>query len=360
MTNLAAVMPDMSTSTEVHRIDPLTDPAWDQLITTQPSTVFHTPAWMHVLRDVHGFTPLAYIAKRDGIPVAGVPVVATTGMDEYRYVTLPFSDFCEIVGEDATDREAVANEIVNEGIPWHLRSRPEQLPEVAAPEKKKHAFYWHAIEISPELEEIEEGFQKSVRRSIRRAKRDGVTVVPATEKSQLRAWYNLQLRQRKNRHKLIAQPYSFFEAVWDRFIEPGHGVLLVAMLGDRMIGGEIDLLWQNTLYAKFAAVDLDYMNLRVNHLLTWAAIEFGKEHGLTVYDLGRTPAGQAGLVDFKRSFRPTEWDLYSATYGRPVEPRTSIKNLNQVMPALTALLTRDDVPDEITEQAGGLLYRYFV
>ncbi len=352
-------VPVSSGALEISAIDPRTDPAWRDLIGREDSSVFHSPRWMDVLHEAYSFDPIAYIAKRDGVPVAGVPVCLTDELVRKRYISLPFSDFCEVVGHDEQARRAVAEAVLRECRPWSLRSRTGRLPEIAAPATSSRSYFWHLIDTRPATEHIEMRLSKDVRRSIRRAERDGVKVVHAQSKDDLRAWFGLQLRLRKQKHGLLAQPYSFFEAIWDSMIAPGDGVLLLAYHDGQLIGGEIDLVWKDTLYAKFAAASLDHLKLRPNHILTWEAIRFAKSRGLAGYDLGRTSVSQQGLVDFKRSFNPHEEGLVSATYGEVGQASRHQKQLDEAIEGLSALLADKSVPDSVTERAGEILYRYF-
>lgn len=343
----------------IERICPRTDPRWEALVTTYPSTVFHSPRWMSVLHDIYGFKPFAYVAAQGGELTAGVPVCLADELVRQRYISLPFSDFCEIVGTDEDARQAVADKAFAECLPWSLRSRISELPQTSVPVSGERRYFWHCIDIRPELEQVGDSFHKSVRRSIKRSARDGVVVTPAQSKEDLRSWYRLQLRLRKMKHGLLAQPYSFFEAIWDQIIEPGAGVLLVARHNGEIIGGEIDLVWKDTLYAKFAAVSLESLQLRANHLLTWEAIRYGKSRGLSVYDLGRTNVSQDGLIEFKRSFNAIERELVTITYGQVEPPSHSERQLTDAINKLSGLLADQSVSDAITERAGEILYRYF-
>lgn len=344
---------------QIREIAPINDPLWEQLIASSESTVFHSPAWLKVLQGTHNFDVSAQVAEQDGVPIAGVPIVKIQCPGGYRRISLPFSDFCEVLGDDVAARQQLAEEVLKDKTPWQIRSRVDFIPEVETPVSSKREFYWHCVDISPSLEDISSSFHKSIRRSVKRSQREGVKIVEATSKDQLREWFQIQLRLRKNKHGMLVQPYSFFEAVWDQFIAQGNGVLLLAVLDDKIIGGEIDLIWKNVIYAKFAAVDLEYMHLRVNHLLTWSAIEYGKQRGLETYDLGRTGVTQEGLVEFKRGFRPTEYRLDVLTFCEGEEFSPAQQEFNDVIGQLSQIFTKEDMPDEITEAAGQLLYRQF-
>jgi hypothetical protein len=83
-------------------INPLTQPDWDDLISTHPqATPFHSGGWARVLQDSYGFTPLYFVARNRGRLETLVPFMEVdspwTGR---RGVSLPFTDYCDPLAPD--------------------------------------------------------------------------------------------------------------------------------------------------------------------------------------------------------------------------------------------------------------------
>lgn len=340
-------------------VDPCEDLSWERLVTTAPSTLFHSPQWMRLIRDTYDYYFKAMVIEGRTGPVAGVPYAVINEFGSQRRISLPFSDFCGVLSQNPSDATALTEEMISTDTPWTLKTLTGTLPRVAQAPSKTVAYKWHGIAIDkdPACMLAERG--KSVRRAVRRAERDGVSVVQADSKEQLRAWFLVHLRLRKLKHGVLVQPYEFFERLWDTFIEPGNGFLLLAMYEGEIIAGEIDIVWQDVLYSKFAASLPEHAGLRANHLLVWTAIEEARRRNCVMYDMGRTRATQEGLVYFKRSLGAEEEDLVAVTYGSEFAQAPGMERLNKTVVGLSHILAQPGVPDELSERGGELLYRYF-
>jgi hypothetical protein len=75
-------------------------------------------------------------------------------------------------------------------------------------------------------------------------------------------------------------------------------------------------------------------------------------------DWGLSDLDQPGLVGFKRKWATDERRLLTLRAGTG-EPRPGQREFGDALGGLTHLLTEDSVPDDVTERAGALLYRYF-
>ena len=68
----------------------------------------------------------------------------------------------------------------------------------------------------------------------------------------------------------------------------------------------LTLRHKDTLYYKYGGSDTRFNNLGGMHLLYWESIQRAKNLGLRVFDLGRSDAGQTGLITFKGRWGATE------------------------------------------------------
>lgn len=341
-------------------IDPTTSPKWAELIAVKPSTVFHSPQWMRVVQQTYGLPITASILERDGRVAAGV---AWSQVDDFlgtRRISLPYSDFCDILTSTPEEARTLAGVVGGNGTPWTLRSMARNLPQVPFPVTQSSHFKWHGIELGPDKEELWNGLTSMAQRGVKKAERVGVKVVQATNKGQLRDWYLLHLRTRKLKHGLLAQPYAFFENIWDAYMGRGQGFLLLAMADGQIISGTLYVLWKDTCYYKFNASDANHLPLRPNNLLMWQGILEAKALGCRLLDLGRSSAKQEGLVNFKRSFGAKEEDMYSNTYRLGDGESENERQVKHLLHEMTRLFVDPTVPDSVSEQAGTALYRYFV
>ncbi len=343
----------------VAKVDPITSPQWRELVHGMPSTVFHSPQWMKAIQDTYGVEFSACILEQDGRAVAGIPWTDSNDILGRRRVTLAFSDFCDPLAVDRADAGLLARQLASQEQPWTLRALARNLPTLSAPASRPVLFKWQGIDISPDTQALWDRLTTMARRGVQKAERSGVHVRPAQDRADLRAWYLLHLRLRKSKHGLLAQPYAFFEHIWDEFVERDNGFLLLAFEGARVIGGTFYLVWKDTCYYKFNASDLDSLALRPNNILLWQGILEAKERGLRLLDLGRSKAEQDGLIAFKAGFGAFEEDLCAITYYPDALGNGPQAEARHLLSELTHLLVRESVPDDVTEEAGALLYRFF-
>jgi CelD/BcsL family acetyltransferase involved in cellulose biosynthesis len=341
-------------------IDPRHDPLWQTLIDQYDSDVFHSPAWMNVLTDTYGMEPAAYVQLDDsGKPQAGIPFCFVSDIRGERILSLPFSDYCDPLVKTADEWQALIAQLLTRQCSVLIRNLHNDLPltDERFPEIKRAK--WHGIDLTPDVDTMWMRLESSARRAIKKAQNAGISIVEVQDVDGLRAFFELHLGIRKRKYHLLAQPYNFFENIWHRFMEQGNGTLLVAKHDDRIIAGTLFLYWKDTFYYKFNASLPDTLEYRPSDLLIWQGMQLAKERGFIKWDFGLSDWDQDGLVRYKRKFATEEKTIYFLKH----EPQTSFNpqtaGVGKILPNLTDLFTNESVPDQITEEAGNLLYRYF-
>lgn len=341
--------------------DPTSDKLWADLVRSRDASVFHSPEWLRVVADTYGFTPNATVIEDESGPVAGLAWADLKDVNGHRRVCFPFCDYSGPVSESIEHTEALIREVNSEidSNGQHkliVRAFPEELPESFVDSGKVAISSWMGIDLEGTEEEVTARATAAARKGVRKAERNGVTAHVATDKGELREWFELHLKIRKNRHRLLAQPYEFFERIWDTFIDPGNGFLLLTMMDGKTVGGMFCLQQGDIVYTKFSASDEAAHKAKPNNLMYYETILEAKRRGARLIDMGRNPHSASGLIYFKKSFGAYEKDLYAVTvdFDRP-----SHIDHGALLKSLTELLVHDDVPDDVTERAGELLYKNF-
>lgn len=342
----------------VVELDPCSDELWDRLVSQKDSDVFHSPAWLRVLGESYGFDLRARVAVDDGgEPVAGIPFCRVDGVKGPRVSSLPFSDYCDPLVDTTGDWDLLVEPLVDPKIPLTLRALHNTIPTGDRRFETTGNAKWHAVVLDEDLDDIWAGLSASARRAVRKAEAEGVEVRQATSRADLRAFFEMHLRVRKYRHGLLAQPYAFFENIYDEFLDRGAGTLLLAESDGKVAGGVLYLQWKDRLYYKFNAWDSGSSTTRPNDAIMWAGIRYAKEAGLSLVDLGLSDADQEGLLRYKRKYAQREGDIVflRSVSAQPTDAETPF----DFVPELVDLLTSESVPDQVTESAGRLLYPLF-
>lgn len=343
----------------VATVDPVTDPIWRDLVTGHDSCVFHSPQWLEVLARTYGFEPRAAVLI-DGASraTAGIPYCVVDAAPQKRIAAPPFSDYADPLVSEIAEWNALIEPLFAEQCRISLRC----LRNTVATGDERFTVVdrakWHGLDLTPDVDALWEGLHSSARRAVRKAEKEGLVVREATDKTELRAFFELHLRTRKHKYRLLAQPYAFFEHIWELFVEQGTGAILGAYAGDHLAGSVFFLEWQGTWYYKFSASEPASMAARPNDLIIWTAIRLAKQRGLTELDFGLSDWDQEGLLRYKRKYADVEREISFLRF-EPDSRSGAAMQMQLPMGSLTELFTDAAVPDAITERAGELLYRFF-
>ena len=341
-------------------VDPVTDPQWQRLLAKRTASVFHSPPWAGVLLDAYGLSIQAYVATDlAGEPVAGVPFCNVSDSVGSRIISLPFSDYCDPLVTTREEWEVLFRELEVYDLPMIFRCLHS---EISAADNRlvtvKRA-RWHGLDLDTDLEGIWRNLADPTRRAIRKAQREGVVVQTLDDETFLKEFYQLHLGVRKYKYRLLPQPYTFFEAIRDRFRDVDGWFPLAACHQGRVIAATIFLRWDDTLYYKFNASHFEALPLRPNDLLLWEGITLGKTLGCRRLDLGLSDEDQPGLIRFKRYFGTQEKEIRFLRHSPDGSPGDRETEMRALLGELTDLFTDPSVPDDVTRRAGTLLYRLF-
>ena len=165
--------------------------------------------------------------------------------------------------------------------------------------------------------------RSQVQRGIKRSRRDGVAIRRGDQERDLtEIFYDLHLHTRR-RHGIPVQPRRFFELLWRRILEPGHGFLSLAYSGRIPVAGAVFLIGRETLTYKYSASRPEFWRVRPNHALIWHAMEWACANGFRTFDFGLTHFPNRGLRDFKRRWAAREEVLHRSVVADTALPSRS-------------------------------------
>ena len=350
----------MTSAATLVEVDPVDAAVWDRLVAAHPlATVFHSAGWMRALRDTYGFGFRATIGlDARGLPTAGVAYSHVEDPLGSRVVSLPFSDFCDPLVDDLPTWQAVTAGLVTAGDRVQFRCLHNEVPLADTRFALVDRAMWHRTDLDATDEQAWARLDGAARQAVRRAGKAGVSVVAATDEHDVRRFYDLHLRVRKHKYRLLAQPFGLFLALWREFVARDLGTLLLAHHRGEVVGGVFFLGWGDTLYYKFNASDPAHLAARPNDLVVWEAMRWARDHGYRFLDFGLSAWEQEGLQRFKRKYATEERPI-SLLRHTNAPPAASQPQVQRLLADVTALAVDDATPDHVTEAAGDALYRYF-
>ncbi|MGH3909078.1 MAG: lipid II:glycine glycyltransferase FemX [Pseudonocardiaceae bacterium] len=337
--------------------DPRTDPRWRQLVSGPHGSLFTSPPWIEAVCATYGFDPVCRIAPGRHGPIAGLAWVPISDIRGDRRISLPFCDRADPPVDGAVSWAALRESVVGPDAPFTVRCFDTAIPAADPHLHRVGSAAWHGTPLDADVEEIHRRLSKHARRNIAIAERSGVRIEAGTGLDAVRSFHGLHVQLRKRKYRLLAQPVELFERIWEAFSGDGALVTLLAHADDELIAGALFLVWGDTLYYKFGASRPEYLSLRPNDAIFWAGIRWAVARRLRWLDWGVSDLDQPGLVAYKRKWATEERTIVTLRAGG--EQARPPGDAGPVLGELTRLLTDDSVPDEITERAGTLLYRYF-
>jgi len=336
-------------------LNPVDYPGWDDLILASDQTsFFHTAGWARALSETYGYQPLYFTIISHGRLSGLMPVMEVKSfMTGKRGVSLPFTDICPPVAQDQETFDALRREatVVGRRKGWsyiEIRGGRNRLPD--EPACAEHLV--HTLDLNAGEAGVSAMFKPNIRRNIRRARKEGVTVRLEHSLASVAAYYRLHCRTRRH-HGLPPQPWSFFKRLHEHVVVHGKGFVALAEFEGRRIAGAVFAHYRDQAIYKFGASDHRFQRMRPNNLVMWEAIRWCCGNGIRSFSFGRTEPENEGLLHFKRSWGAAEarlpyfqLNLSSNRFVLKIAGRTKSNAAFKAMPL------------PVLRLAGQLLYRH--
>jgi hypothetical protein len=341
-------------------IDPLTDSRWPGFLSAHPSaSVFHNAGWLRALHRTYGHKPAALVALRPSGELAASLVFCRlrSAISGRRLISLPFSDHCELLTTgrmQAGDLLSQYREIAGAEGCRYIEVRPASNSPFAEDSwRPSRTFFLHRLDLRPGATALFEEFHKDcVRRRIRHAEKQNLTVSDGRDPETIKQFFGLLVKTRR-RHGLPPQPLAWFQ----NLIECMGQFATVHLAGkdNQTIAAILTLRYRKTIYYKYGASDARFHDLGAIPYLLWRAIEGAVHEGLEELDMGRSDCDNLGLVQFKERWGAKRsslvyWELPSYRSGRLYK--------DHLLSSLGHLACRH-LPDQCLVGLGKLLYRHF-
>lgn len=353
---MAVTPPRVSHPTQA--VNPLHDAQWDsKLAASFPNaSPFLQSAWARVLSSTYGYDPHYLVAESDGRLQRILPLIEVRSwLTGARGVSLPFTDTCAALGTSEEDLPSLYAELFAVARRRHwkyveLRGTPP-LDRQATPSV---SFHGHHLGLQPDPAALFSRFDSAVRRAIRKAEHEGVTVDFATSLDAVRIFYRL-LGKTRARHGLPPQPWSFFANIHRHILAPGGGTVVIARLRQIPVAAAVFFHRGAQVLYKFSASDEAFQHVRGNNLVIWRAIEHYAHQQYTALDFGRTSLTNDGLRRFKLSWHSEERPIHYFRYD--VQTGAILPTPDQASAGLHTRVFRS-LPQSLTRLIGAALYKH--
>ena len=346
------------TQNNVWAINPLQDHRWQDFLARHPkSSVFHTHGWLAALKAAYGYEPVAFTtsAPTENLTNAILFCMVRSWLTGSRLVSLPFSDHCEPLVQNADQFRAICLQVeslrVRDKLKYvELRSSDPVL-DFEQEFSCTTAYRLHRIDLCPSSEVLYKGFHKDcIQRKISRAERESLTYEEGHSTALLPQLYGL-LQLTRSRHHVPPQPIEWFQHLMACMGK--YASIRIASKGGQPIAGILTLDHGKKMVYKYGGSDTRFNNLGATPMLFWKAIKAAKEAGMEELDLGRSDLDNTGLITFK--------DRWSAESSTLTTWRTSAVSASPALEHLKVRVAKEvcaRLPDSVLVLAGRFLYRH--
>ena len=303
-------------------LNPLSYPGWNEfLLNTPGASFFHSSAWARVLAGSYGYRPLYFTKINKGRLKDLLPLMEVDSfLTGKRGVSLPFTDYCEILTDGALQNQNVMHTLIDCGGRRGWKSVELRGGNGLSHDMPSSVYYGHSLSLSPDEEAVFSTFRDSTRRNIKKAVMEGVAATIDTSLNAVREFYQLNCLTRRE-HGLPPQPYRFFQKIHEHVLSRGLGMVVLASHGGKTVAGAMYFHFGDMAIYKYGASDRKYQHLRANNLVMWEAIRWYCRNGYRNLCFGRTDPENKGLLQFKRGWGTRErtiryyrYDLVQKTF----------------------------------------------
>lgn len=276
---------------------------WNELVTeSDHSRVYHLHQWGTLLEEVHGHR-LVYLQEDEGVfPLAHIK----SSIFGNRLISLPFADYGGLCSQYKGTAEKLilqSTEIAQQmGVDFVEIRCPHQ-PYFEPLERhgfvRRDDYFTFVLTLDRSVDELWRFIDEKKMKKMRKAERNGVRVMEATQKADVKVFYALYQRTVK-RLGSPPQPYQFFDRMWD-MLYPQNVRVFLAMHEGTYIAGKLILLHHDVVQQAYSCSLRQYFSLAPNDLLQWHIIKWGSENGFTRVNFGRTREDE-GTELFKRQW----------------------------------------------------------
>lgn len=348
---------------------------WDHYVDAHPmGSMYHTAQWCRIVAEVGAYTPRCFITRENGKITGLLPAMEIRSrLTGNRLGTIPFSDVCYPL----TDSVPAAGALIDAALQvqkngrlthYEMRGTPaltvledepgrasEELTENRGFAVQRH-FYKYVIPLSEDTESIRMTFsKKSVRQTINKSARLGVTVRRGEGERDLREFYRLYVLNRKH-HGIPPQPMRLFSLVFERLRKNPEAILYMAEYEGKYVASLIVIRHKGVALAKFEGVDEQYRDVLPVYALLWKTIVDACAAGDHTYDFGRTAADNRGLNEFKSRWGTERVELPYYFYP-PSAGISVVKSASLKYRLFTGVFRR--LPTNLSVSLGGKIFRHF-
>jgi hypothetical protein len=294
---------------------------WDEFAFQYTDLIFYQSIWSEVLKKGLGGQPLYFYLKEGGEIVAGLPgVLLNFKIFKILYASIPYGNFIGNKLYFLPFLESLNVEIQKRRID-QVRLTESPFSESYPPESfKPIPAKCSLLDLRMfEKKNILESYRSEVRRAIRKAQKQELSVRRATTRKEVEIFYRLYLSSMERNRAMAKYPPRWFDALYDLLVQQKKADFLLAVKDVDQYAAGVVLIHSKTSDHYFHNGSVEtYLESRPNDLIVDYIIQKGVEEGKTTLDFMGSDPGDLSLLRFKEKWGSQSVDL--RTYVKDYHP----------------------------------------
>jgi hypothetical protein len=286
---------------------------WDEFASRYTDLIFYQSIWSEVLRKGLGGQPLYFYLKEGEEIVAGLPgVLLNFRIFKVYYASIPYGNLIGEISFFPRFLDVLGKEFQKRGID-EVRMTESPFLEPYHPEGfKSLPATCSLLDLRGfEKERIMEGYKKYIRRDIRKAQRNGVTIRPGSSREDVRIFYELYLSSMERNRAAAKYPRRWFHAIYERVVVRGLGNFLFADLNQNAIAGVVLVNSVATTHYFHNGSRPEFLRFCPNELLVHFSLEDAIMRGNSFFDFMGSDSGDLSLIKFKEKWGSRSFEIHT-------------------------------------------------
>ena len=286
---------------------------WDEFASRYTDLIFYESVWSQVLREGLGGQPLYFYLREGREIVAGLPgVLLKFRIFKILYASIPYGN---LIGNksyfppmieflDGEFRKRKIDQVRITESPFLEPFRPKTFKPISA---KCTLLFLKRFD----KERVWDGYRSEVRRAIRKAQRNGLSVRRATSREEVEIFYRLYLSSMERNRAAAKYPLQWFYALYDVLIQKRKANIFFAVKGDQYVAGVVLIYSSDSIHYLHNGSEKIYLESRPNDLIVDQIIQDSLKEGKATLDFMGSDANDLSLLRFKEKWGSQSVDLYT-------------------------------------------------
>ena len=154
---------------------------------------------------------------------------------------------------------------------------------------------------------------RSIRKAVRKAAKAGILIFRSKDAADFERWQRL-CSANYIAHGRRPYPLALYRATSELIEKTDTLRFYVAKLGDRIIGGTVQVFAIRQVFGWMSASDREFSVYGPNDVILQAVFEDAIAEGIMSFDFGPSPPGATGLINFKKKWAGVQKDYHQYSW----------------------------------------------